>query len=600
MKKMRFRGSLRTRLQLNYLFIISVSLLTILLLTNYFYGQSIDSQANEYTSQMIAQVRANVDITIDSVDSVIKYLAKDETVLDYLRIQDQNSEERIDLETDVRAQMQIFYKERKELNGIVIASKNGFYASNQMSKLARDPITADKWYAQAAAKNGSLTITTPIGRNISIWQNMGTNDVVMLSRAVLDPETGEILGVIGLDVYISVLQDIINNVTLGKTGYILIMDEQGGVICGPRNDTVYRLRPQWFDAGKEINIHEIQGEPYQLLHSKSEFTGWIVGGVFAYGEMLEPMSNVRLASMLVLFATLAFAFFLATQFADLFTKPISELRALMYQAENGNLDVRFKGQHVGEIAQLGAGFNAMIDNIQTLLQLVYEEQQAKRDAELKTMQAQIKPHFLYNTLDTIRWMAVENGAQDVTELVSALTKLFRISLSRGADEISMSEELEHVRCYLYIQKVRYEEKLSFEVFCEEELLCCYVKKLILQPLVENAIYHGIKQKRGNGRIEVRVTRESDHILMLVADDGVGMSDSHIEKLNSLLGSDAPVEGEHGFGVFNVNDRIRLAYGAGFGLRFSRNEWGGVTAAITHPIIWEKDGGHNGIKDIDSR
>ena len=200
-----------------------------------------------------------------------------------------------------------------------------------------------------------------------------------------------------------------------------------------------------------------------------------------------------------------------------------ELRSLMKEAEEGNLGVRFEGRQEDEIGYLGKSFNTMIEEVQKLIDMVYREQQSKREAELKTLQEQIKPHFLYNTLDTIQWMAQEHGAQDIVKVVGALTSLFRIGLSRGKEMIRVSDEMEHVRSYLIIQKARYEDKFDFTLCTDDEALSCMVLKLTLQPLVENAIYHGIKERRGHGSIRVEALRRDGMLVLRVSDDGVGMS-----------------------------------------------------------------------------
>ena len=184
----------------------------------------------------------------------------------------------------------------------------------------------------------------------------------------------------------------------------------------------------------------------------------------------------------------------------------------------------------------------MIEEVQKLIDLVYHEQQSKREAELKTLQEQIKPHFLYNTLDTIQWMAQEHGAQDIVEVVGALTSLFRIGLSRGKEMIRVSDELEHVRSYLIIQKARYEDKFDFTLSADEEVLSCMVLKLTLQPLVENAIYHGIKERRGHGSIQVEARRRDGMLVMRVSDDGVGMSPAKLAEVRALARGLRPARG----------------------------------------------------------
>jgi two-component system, sensor histidine kinase YesM len=263
---------------------------------------------------------------------------------------------------------------------------------------------------------------------------------------------------------------------------------------------------------------------------------------------------------------------------------VIELRALMKEAEEGNLAVRFEGRQEDEIGYLGKSFNTMIEEVQKLLGLVYHEQQSKREAELKILHEQIKPHFLYNTLDTIQWMAQEHGARDIVEVVAALTSLFRIGLSRGKEMIRLAEELEHVRSYLVIQKARYEDKFDFSLASDEEVLSSMVLKLTLQPLVENAIYHGIKERRGHGSIRVEAGKQDGMLVMRVSDDGVGMSPAKLEEVREMLKASLPRgSGLAGYGIHNVQERIQLSFGARYGLRFESSP-AGTTVEILHPLI----------------
>jgi two-component system sensor histidine kinase YesM len=224
------------------------------------------------------------------------------------------------------------------------------------------------------------------------------------------------------------------------------------------------------------------------------------------------------------------------------------------------------------------------------------EQKSKREAELKVLQAQINPHFLYNTLDTIHWMAKDRKADDIVNLVVALTNLFRISLSKGREIIKFAEELEHIRSYLIIQKARYEDKLSFSIITDPELNRYSVVKLILQPLVENAIYHGIKAKRREGMITITAAKTENVLRIRVEDNGGGIREERLKEIRDILmeriplnelqegESDTSGDGKSGYGLFNVNERLKLRFGSEYGIRIE-SEWGtGTVVEIMHPLI----------------
>jgi two-component system sensor histidine kinase YesM len=223
--------------------------------------------------------------------------------------------------------------------------------------------------------------------------------------------------------------------------------------------------------------------------------------------------------------------------------------------------------NVDEITELGMSFNIMIGKIKELLDSKIKEQENLKKAELRALQAQINPHFLYNTLDTIIWMAESKKTDEVVKIVSALSNFFRISLSKGMDWITIGEEVERIRSYLTIQKMRYRDILDFKIEVDEDVAENTILKLILQPLVENALYHGIKNKRQGGTIRVRARRKGpDEVLLEVEDNGIGFMPQKLAQLRLELEDDSgDFKFESGYGIGNVNKRIRLYYGKPYGL-----------------------------------
>lgn len=579
------RLSLQKQLLIYMVLLIAVPLLFITAFGNYYYAKGIDEQATQYSTQMLDQVRMNIDASVSTVDRMIRYLSVNKDVIDYLRLDSFYSKDRIRLETAVRMQMHTYMDANPQLvGGILIAGENELYASNELYRVSRYPLNEDSWYIRATEAGGEMMlISRPIGRNIRNYRNYSVNSIVTVVRAVNDPDSGEMLGVISVDMLTNAIEERIRDVTLGKTGYVFVQDDAGDIVYAPVNDTVYRVRQEWLEDAP--GVYTIEGERYQILCVYSDVTGWSTAGVFRMGETLQSVESLRKYTLLVAVISIILATIVSLTFSSSFTRPISRLRHLMGEAEEGHLDISFDTQkYSGEIRQLGSSFNSMIDKIRNLLDLVYKEQCDKREAEIRTLQAQIKPHFLYNTLDTIRWMAEEHQAADIVKLVSALTCLFRVSLSRGREVISLADEMDHVRSYLYIQKVRYEDKLNYEIDVPDELLSLQVNKLILQPLVENAIYHGIKQKRGQGHICLSGRSEGGRLIMCVKDDGAGMTAEKCAELNAALHTPAGTEYDHGYGIFNVNDRIRLSYGREYGLHYTVNDQGGITVQLTCPAI----------------
>ncbi|ACL75583.1 sensor histidine kinase [Ruminiclostridium cellulolyticum] len=270
------------------------------------------------------------------------------------------------------------------------------------------------------------------------------------------------------------------------------------------------------------------------------------------------------------------------------TKPIKNLCISTKLVGNGDFTTRVPDSESDEIAMLTTSFNTMIEKIGSLVEDVKLEQINLRKTELKLMQAQINPHFLYNTLDTIIWLAEGNKTKDVVSMVSALSRFFRIALSKGYDYISIKEEEMLIRSYLQIQQYRYQDILEYEINIPEHMEQCSILKLTLQPVVENALYHGIKNKRGMGKIVVEGYCEEDTIWFKVKDNGIGMNQQKVEQIKKLFNrpkeKDAPEQ--NGFGLFNVNERIKLNFGAEYGLDV-KSEYGiGSEFTICIPKITE--------------
>lgn len=263
------------------------------------------------------------------------------------------------------------------------------------------------------------------------------------------------------------------------------------------------------------------------------------------------------------------------------SRPITELVEVTQQVSQGNLQVRSHVNTGVEAKQLSESLNTMIDKINALLEQVKKEQIRIRKAEFELLQAQINPHFLYNTLDTIIWLAESDEQKQVVHMVESLSDFFRTSLNQGKDIISIKEEIQHVRSYLEIQQMRYQDILEYEIDVPEEFYQNTIPKITVQPLVENALYHGIKNKRGKGKITVRGYREDSFFILEVRDNGIGMQTERLVQVRNALLYKQLVESKV-YGLYNVNERIRLNCGEEYGLRISSTYQEGTTVKILLP------------------
>ncbi|WP_410771201.1 sensor histidine kinase [Fontibacillus sp. BL9] len=412
---------------------------------------------------------------------------------------------------------------------------------------------------EQASTASVLTGTHPIRVNVSEQRQVFT-----VMRSIQSVSTLKNIGMIVIDVDISLFEGIIqplNTVTHGDT---LIVDDLGKV--------VYNSDPA--ELGKDLSGSpllaqataprgnfrlDIDGEPYMAVYSVSESTGWKTLVYIPLKELLAPMKQSRNAMMIMTLSIISFALLVAMIISYALTKPLKRTVQLMKQVQRGKLDVRVNVKYNDEIGMLGSHFNRMLGRIRELLQEVYETEKSKQKADILALQNQINPHFIYNTLESIRMLAELNDDDRVAELTYLLGLLLRYSITRRSDEIvTVRQELEHVENYLQLLQLRFPDKISYQFMIPETYYALPIIKLVFQPIVENAIFHGLEKQAEPGAITITAWNERDDVMFSIHDNGVGMSEERLDALNQSL-TDGKTD-KFGIGLRNVNERVRLHYG----------------------------------------
>jgi two-component system sensor histidine kinase YesM len=328
------------------------------------------------------------------------------------------------------------------------------------------------------------------------------------------------------------------------------------------------------ESVQDYMLFEVNQAEQKYKENQARFTRWII-----FNAILLP-------------CVMAFSIAAAWVISASIYLPIKKLHNVTTTITKNDLQALVTSDNVDEITGLGMSFNIMIGRIRELLDAKIREQENLKKAELRTLQAQINPHFLYNTLDTIVWMAEANKTDQVIEIVRALSSFFRIALSKGRDWIPIRQEIEHVRSYLTIQKMRYRDILDYTIDVDEDILDATILKLTVQPLVENALYHGIKNKRNGGTITVRARRTDGNVVLLeVQDDGVGFTPYKLAQIQAGMDDDTNEISlkESGFGLENVNKRVKLFYGKQYGLSITSQYQEGTQVTLSIPL---KDGSNS--------
>jgi two-component system sensor histidine kinase YesM len=333
-----------------------------------------------------------------------------------------------------------------------------------------------------------------------------------------------------------------------------------------------------------ISLKNISDKDSTLFFSSIPYTeDWILCTLIENSYIHSQTNNIINLVVILGIILLLFAILLAIIVSGTIVRPIHKLKNHMIEVSNGNLDSYYETKNNDEISILGKVFNQMLRDIRKLINEVYQAQTQKRNAELRVLQSQINPHFLYNTLDTIQWKALEYNAFDLADMINSLSIFFRISLSDGKEFVTIDDEIQHVRNYLKIQETRYKDKISYNIDSDELISQYLVPKMIIQPLVENSIYHGLKLKKQKGFININISSEDDCILIEVIDNGLGMNYEKLSIIRKNLYQS--IESEH-YGLYNINERLKLTFKDRYSISIDSKFEEGTKVSLKIPKISE--------------
>ncbi len=402
----------------------------------------------------------------------------------------------------------------------------------------------------------------------------------------------QLIGVVKVCLLESDVKNILIKSNITRNGVVFLQNAQGQLICCSNDEMLNQL-----DLQKEMinptDMEPIQwenmyfgGSHYIVNAQVVQDTDWTLIAVIPYDEILSPGNAIRLTMILVMLAIGLIACLIAVLISTPMTKKLSVLSRKMNAVEQGDLNVSVKVTGNDEIGHLMKSFNYMVRRIKTLVDEQYKLGAEKKNAELNVLQAQINPHFLYNTLDLINWKAMEYDAFEISDIAQLLAKFYKLSLNKGKNIVTVQDEVDHVKAYIQIQNFRYSDKIRLVVELSPEAARCKILRIILQPIVENAILHGILKKEEGlgGTIWITGRIEEENLILTVRDDGVGMNEEQMERITRLNGT----EGDHGYGVYNTDTRIKLRYGPKYGLLYHSTAGEGTTVDIVIPVDCEEE------------
>ncbi|RPK27729.1 hypothetical protein EDO6_03252 [Paenibacillus xylanexedens] len=580
------------------------------LLVNWTVERVVERQVEGHTMQLIGKVNEALNSKMENLQNMTYLIAFDPDIEAFLNDKmplndDDADSEPMNMGTIAEAEQNRLYGIKQtlqgfttlypEIAGIVLVNASGDYISNEMYPRTEQSLIQENWYQKASANPGIfMVLGQPKERNLTTHVRYKDDEIVSVARSITDEASGRVRGVIMIDLKLRSVSQAARNVTLGKSGYVMVTDAEGQSVYKPEHPLIEHIPTDWFPSGESGTFTaDTEGGTLLFMYQSSTFTGWRTVGVFPTRDSISEVRQIQFYVVSFVFVVCLFGLSASLWFSRSIAQPIFRLMSYMRRAETGNLRPGRWSDRADEIGMLGNSFNRMLVQIRQLISLNELRERQKRDAEIRSLQEHIKPHFLYNTLDTIHWMARKEGAEDVSGMVGALSRLFRIGLSKGQDYIPLHSEIEHMTSYMQIQQTRYRDRLQYTLNIPEELRDLFVLKLLLQPLIENAIYHGIKGRRGPGHIRVEARLEHNRLLLTVQDNGAGMSNERLAEMQQLLEAplaslEASSPGMTGksYGMLNVQARLRLSFGDEYGIVLESQEGEGTSVTIIHPLMRE--------------
>jgi two-component system sensor histidine kinase YesM len=469
-----------------------------------------------------------------------------------------------------------------------IDSSNRVFGSNLLLERNPELISSSEILKQVDASSGN-NIWFPMQR-----RNYLTHDseetVMTLGKRIVNIYTGQKLGILVLNIKESSLSAIYQKIGSIQDGSYFIANERGVVVSSQHPQDVLQevadpAMKHWITSSEHTaDLTSFQNGKTLVVSSDVPSFGWKLISMAPLESLTADTRKITLLIVLIGLVCLFFALLGAGMLSQLIAKPIMGLTKHMKKVKEGSLDIEFQVNSEDEIGILASGFNAMIRRVQELLTNINFEQKKKREYELALIQAQIKPHFLYNTLDVIYTLSEMGRARDVQRTTKALADFYRVALSKGRETISIEEEVRNVKDYLSIQRIRYSDVFTFEFDLHNEVLSGLIPKLTIQPLVENAIYHGLKTKGSLGLLKVTGEIVEGKIKIVVSDDGVGMLP---DRLKALVKKPESPQDAVGYGLRNVNDRIQLYFGDDYGVQIKSQLGQGTEVTLWLPFQSEE-------------
>jgi two-component system, sensor histidine kinase YesM len=575
------KGTLYQKIIIMLLFLTVIPLLTVGYLGYEYFSSILEEKITQSNLETLDQVQDRLDSYITDVDSVAKTIANYETFQKLAVLPGDNNYTYYQQTQSFVTFSKLMILTHPDILRITIVRED-LSRIDSMGRYLPTGGNLDKEKFQKVLNLKKPTVLSPEKAEQSRW-------VIPYAQSIYDPKDGKVIGAVIVDLDLQRIQDYLQDSKLLQSGFLLVEDNSGARIYAPEHFAGRHLLKNPTKEDSYFLNHE--GKKELVIYTSSTFSKWHIYGIIPYQEISNQLQKTRnvvfLFAMIIIVAVAGMALFLRAYLV----KPIQNLQNLMFDVEQGNLQVRTRFKRKDEIGNLGESFNQMIGQLQQLIKDIQvsrnNESQAlflQKEAQYQALQARIAPHFLYNTLDSVSWLARDKGIREITAVVDSLAGMMRYSLDRSTPLVKTSEEYHHVLLYSEIIRFRTADSIEFVFHIPDHLLDVLIPRFTLQPLVENAVQHGLDPLGGTGKITISAYVESDHLFYEISDNGIGLEPEKINGLMSFLadGKDVRPSFEK-IGLANVHNRIKMTYGEAYGLSIKENVDFGLTVRIKLPF-----------------
>jgi len=585
-------SSLRTRIMLIFIVLITIPLTIQGYITYQDFSSFIKNKTAHYTLQIADQINKHLDTRLTEMQRLSLMPLYDQQVIGILKNHASAASEAMPNLRELEKMSSYIHGilfNRPEVKTIEIVSNNGVVFNNTDQAVSRLPpdYRAESWYVRTAAADGASVLLPQHQPHEGAGEK-----VVSVSRLLREPYSNQLLGMIKIDVSLYLFNDILSNLDMELYGKYIVTNRQNELFFENDAEPLYaefaaipNIRLDDAAAARSLLIGD---EAYYAFTVVSRNSDLRVSSFVLKDEIMKESVALRNFTIGIGLLCLIAACVLALFFSYRISRPLMELKRKMFRVQMGHLNESVTADTRDEIGQLNYSFNRMVEEIHRLVNEVYVIGLREKEAELAALLSRINPHFIYNTLESINMLAVRAGNRDVSDMVTALGTLLRHSIDSYDRMLPLDKEMESIQSYVQIQRMRYGSRLNAVFDIEEPLGSVPVPKLLLQPLVENAIYHGIGD--GSGTIWITVTAIGRQLLLIVRDDGAGLNEDKLRVLRESLLVPPSFAGtaEGGMALVNIAQRIRLLYGAQAELEIDASPGEGTAVTITLPLPEEEN------------